>query len=65
MLFRSDCLSGMCGDDEVTEESGSLTASGTIVDRSSDGRLKGEVLRLCLNQNGVHDEDGDVFHLKE
>ena len=39
--------------------------SGTIVDRSSDGRLKGEVLRLCLNQNGVHDEDGDVFHLKE
>ena len=42
----------MCGDDEVTEERGSLTASGTIVDRNPDLGLKGKVLRLCLNQSG-------------
>jgi hypothetical protein len=42
----------MCGDDEVMEERGSLTTSGTLVGRNSDLGMKGKVLRLCLNQCG-------------
>ena len=43
---NSDCQSGMCGDDEVEKERGTLTASGRLADRNSDRRLTTTILRI-------------------
>ena len=62
---NEDCKSGMCSDEEGNFKKESITVTGFLDDKGK--RLLKETtigLRLCLNEDGVHDEDGEFGGLQ-
>jgi hypothetical protein len=62
---NEDCKSGMCSDEEEKFKKDSITVTGLLDDKGK--RLLTEktgAMRLCLNEDGVHDEDGEYGGLQ-
>ena len=54
-----DCISGICGKGKQEL----LEVTGTVAD-SGERLVTVGKMQLCMNQDGVHDEDGDYDGLQ-